>query len=151
MQQLADLYAANPFWIWMGFAAVLLAAEAGTGSGWLLWPAACAAAVGLLSLAGITGAPVQIGLFAALTLVTTLVSKRFVKRIDGEGGDINDQTARLIGKVGRAAAPFVDGHGRVFVDGSEWVADLEEGRELANGTKVAVTGVNGPRLVVRPA
>lgn len=151
MDSVAELYAAHPFWIWMGFGVLLLAIEAATGTGWLLWAAASAAAVGLLTLAGVTGAPLEIGLFAVLTLVTTLVSRKFVKRISGGDEDINDQTQRLIGKVGRAVAPFVEGRGRVFVDGSEWVADLETGGDLANGVSVAVTGVKGSRLVVRAA
>lgn len=151
MQMVADLYAAQPFWIWMGFGALLLAIEAATGTGWLLWAAASAAAVGLITLAGVTGAPLEIGLFAALTLVTTLVSRRLVGSIHGSDSDINDQRLRLVGKIGRAAGAFVEGQGRVFVDGSEWLADLEEGGDLPTGVKVAVTGVQGSRLVVRAA
>jgi membrane protein implicated in regulation of membrane protease activity len=151
MQMVADLYAAQPFWIWMGFGALLLAIEAATGTGWLLWAAASAAAVALITLAGVTGAPLEIGLFAALTLVTTLVSRRLVGSIHGSDSDINDQRLRLVGKVGRAAGAFVEGQGRVFVDGSEWLADLEGGGDLPTGVKVAVTGVQGSRLVVRAA
>ncbi len=151
MQSLLELYAAHPFWIWMGLGAVLLAIEVGTGSGWLLWSAASAGVVALVTLTGQTGPEIDIALFAVLTIGSTLASRKLVKQIQGEGGDINDQTLRMIGKIGNAAGPFVDGHGRAFVDGSEWQADLEEGGDLAPGTRVVVTGVSGSRLKVRTA
>jgi len=151
MDMLVNLYADHPFWVWMAFGAVLLAIEAATGSGWLLWAAASAGVVALVTLTGLTQAPIDITLFAVLTLATTLASRKLTRQLTGEGTDINDQTARMIGKVGRAASPFVEGHGRAFVDGSEWVADLEEGGDLAQGTRVVVTGVAGPRLKVKPA
>ena len=44
MPTLIALYAAHPFWVWMAAAAVLLALEIVTGSGYLLWPAVAAAA-----------------------------------------------------------------------------------------------------------
>ncbi len=154
MDMIANLYASNPFWIWMAFGALLLAIEAATGSGWLLWAAASAAVVGLISLLGVGGAyalPVQVGLFGALTLTSTLLSRRFIKTVQGEGEDINDQTTRLIGKTGRSVGAFVEGHGRAFIDGSEWIADLEDAADLAPGAKVVVTGVAGSRLKVKPA
>ena len=151
MDMIADLYANHPFWIWMAFGAVLLAIEAGTGSGWLLWAAASAGVVALITLTGLTQAPVDIAIFAALTLVTTLASRKLTRTLQGEGADINDQTTRMIGKVGRAASPFVEGHGRAFIDGAEWFADLEDGGDLAQGARVVVTGVAGARLKVKPA
>jgi len=151
MDMIANLYADNPFWIWMAFGAVLLAIEAATGSGWLLWAAASAAVVGLLTLVGLRGLPIEAGLFGALTLVSTLASRKLIRQVQGEGHDINDQTTRLIGKTGRSVGAFVEGHGRAFIDGSEWVADLEEASDLAPGAKVVVTGVAGSRLKVKPA
>ncbi|MBX7249548.1 MAG: NfeD family protein [Caulobacteraceae bacterium] len=151
MDMIVDLYANHPFWIWMAFGAVLLAIEAATGSGWLLWAAASAAVTGLVSLTGLTSLPLEVFIFGALTLVTTLVSRRFIREVQGEGEDINDQASRLIGKTGRSVGAFNEGHGRAFIDGAEWSVDLEDGVDLASGVKVVVTGVAGPRLKVRPA
>ena len=39
-------YFAHPFWSWLAVGAVFLIVEVMTGSGWLLWPAGSAAAVG---------------------------------------------------------------------------------------------------------
>ena len=105
----------------------------------------------VLTLTGVRGLPMEIGLFAGLTLVSTLLSRRFIRQIQGESRDINDQTERLIGKTGSSVGAFVDGHGRAFIDGSEWQADLEEAADLAPGAKVVVTGVAGSRLKVKPA
>ena len=151
MEMIANLYASQPFWIWMAFGAVLLAIEAGTGSGWLLWAAASAAVVGLLTLMGVRGLGIEVAVFGGLTIATTLLSRRFIHKVQGEGKDINDQTTRLIGKTGRSVGAFVEGHGRAFIDGSEWVVDLEDAADVAPGAKVVVTGVAGSRLKVKPA
>jgi hypothetical protein len=45
---------------------------------------------------------------------------------------------------------FVDGRGRVFVSGAEWVAEIE-GATPAEGDSVIVEGMDGPKLKVRPA
>ena len=42
MDTILGLVADQPFWIWAGLAAALLAAEVATGSGWLLWATASA-------------------------------------------------------------------------------------------------------------
>lgn len=151
MEWFASLYDASHFWSWMAFGAVLLAIEVSTGSGWLLWAAASAGVTGAISLTGTTSLPLEVGIFAALTLASTLASRKFITRVQGEGSDINDQTTRLIGKTGRSVGAFVEGHGRAFIDGSEWLADLEDVADLAPGAKVVVTGVAGSRLKVKPA
>jgi hypothetical protein len=147
-----DLYAAHPFWVWLGWGALLLAVEAGTGSGWLLWPAASAGVVALLSLTGIIEGPaVEIGVFAALTLLTTIAARRWFVQPARSAADINDPALRLVGQVGEVCRPVVNGRGRVFAGGAEWPADLDGGGDLAPGARVVVTAVSGPRLIVRPA
>ncbi|CAN5731053.1 NfeD family protein [soil metagenome] len=153
MAGLIQLAVANPFWVWAAMAALILAAEVATGSGWLLWPAASAAAVAiaaqLFPQLGWVGA---VGLFAGLTIVTTLLARRFWPPHEpGDAQDINDNTARLVGHHGKAVADFRDRAGRVFIDGKEWAAELDEDAVLALGAAVEVTGVSGARLRVRPA
>nr|WP_215906612.1 NfeD family protein [Phenylobacterium glaciei] len=148
-----QLAVANPFWVWAAVAALILATEVATGSGWLLWPAASAAAVAiaaqLFPQLGWVGAVV---LCAGLTIVTTLLARRFwPPHQPGDAHDINDNTARLVGHHGKAVADFRDRSGRVFIDGKEWAAELDEDAVLAHGAPVEVTGVSGTRLRVRPA
>jgi membrane protein implicated in regulation of membrane protease activity len=152
MASVLELYAAHPFWIWLALGVLLLAAEAATGSGWLLWPAASAGVVALITLLGLRlGAPAEVGIFAALTIVTTFVARRYLIRAPAENPDINDQSLRLVGQTGQTTSAFVSGHGRAFVVNAEWPADLESGGDLAEGAKVVVTAVTGSRLTVKPA
>jgi len=147
------LFASHPFWVWLAVGAVFLAIEVVTGSGWLLWPAGSAAvvAVALLILPQLS-APAQIVVFGVCTIATTYVGRRFLTGAHPVGPDVNDPHSRLIGHRGEAAAPFVDGDGRVFVDGKEWSAELDGPGPIAAGAKVEVVAVvGGARLRVRPA
>ncbi|MEO8301519.1 MAG: NfeD family protein [Rhizomicrobium sp.] len=140
----------NPFALWLAVGGVLLAAEVGTGSGWLLWPAASAAAMGLLGLVFHFELNMQLVIFAILTIVTTLAGRRFFPPAVPTGGDINDTRSRMAGLDGVATGDFEGSHGRVFVDGKEWAADLEGGAALASGERVVVVSASGSRLTVKP-
>jgi inner membrane protein len=150
MAGLIDLALTNPFWLWAALAALILAAEVMTGSGWLLWPSASAAAVALLTLVVRLPSTALVGIFAVLTIVTTLLGRKILRRVDPvQGADINDNIARIVGHRGKAASSFQAGAGRVFIDGKEWAAELEGGESLTAGEAVQVTGVDGSRLRVR--
>ncbi len=151
MVTLMGLALDNPFWVWTAIAALLLAVEVMGGTGWLLWPSASAAATAVISLLPHLNWPADLAIFAALTIASTLAARRFWPAPDvHEGEDINDNIARLIGHHGRASHAFAGRAGRVFIDGKEWAADLDEGDDLAVGASVEVTGVSGSRLRVRP-
>lgn len=148
MGDAAGLYAAHPFWVWMGLAAALLAVEAAVGTQWLLWPAVSAGVMALVTLFRLPlGAMGEVALFAALTLVTTVTCRKLVGKVQAKGHDLNDRSSRLVGARGDVVAPFVEGQGRVFVDGAEWPAELEG--EAGHGARVVVTAVKGSRLKVR--
>ncbi len=142
------LYAQQPGWAWLGVAAVLLALELATGSGYILWPSASAAVTAGLVFLGLPGGLfAQLLVFAVLTLASTYAARRWwrpqPRRADG--ADLNDWEGRLVGREGEAVA----GGGRVFVDGKEWAAEWEEG--AAPSARVRVTAVvDGGRLRVRP-
>ncbi|MEI9964963.1 MAG: NfeD family protein [Caulobacteraceae bacterium] len=144
------LYEAHPFWIWIAVAAVLLAAEVATGSGYLLWPSASAVATALITGLRL-GLPVELAVFAGLTIVSTLVARRYLPNpFRPRGPDINDPHHRIVGHPGHAAGSFSAGQGRVFVDGKEWAAELEDGGDLPAGAQVRVTGIlSGSSLKVR--
>lgn len=151
MDMLLDLYADHPFWIWMALGAAILAIEILTGSGWLLWASASAGVVAFVSLLGLS-LPAALLLYAALTIVSTLLARRYLPRsMTNEGDDINDNVARLVGHRGQAVAGFDGRSGRVSIDGKEWAAELDHGERLKAGAEVEVVGVNGARLRVRPA
>ena len=144
-----DWLVQNPLALWLVIAAVMLAFEVGTGSGWLLWPTGSAALTGMAASAFQLDLQLQLVVFALLTIVTTLAGRRFFPPTSAVGGDINDTSTRLVGSEGVTAEDFQDGRGRVFVDGKEWAAELENDGVLAAGATVVVTGVGGSRLTVR--
>ncbi len=150
MDALVALYQSQPFWIWLAIGILILAVETAAGTEWLLWPAVSAGVVAVLTAIGVRlGFPGELAVFAALTLVTTLTSRRLLKRVTPEAADINDRNLRLIGQRARVTEAFVDGRGRVFVSGSEWAAEIDADAP-AVGESVVVESVSGSILKVRP-
>ena len=150
MDALIDLHAAQPFWIWLAVGVILLAVVAATSSDWLLWPAVSAGVVAVVTALGLPlGLLGEMALFAILTVATTLLSRRLVQRVNPSTlQDINARDSRLIGQRAQVVQAFVDGRGRVFVSGSEWVAEIDGAAPLA-GESVIVEGFEGSKLRVR--
>lgn len=150
MGAILDIYAAQPFWIWLAVGVLLLAIEASLSTEWLLWPAVAAGVVAVLTALGLRmGLAVEVGLFAGLTVLATALSRRLIKRVNPEDHpDINDRDLRLVGQRARVVQAFVEGRGRVFVSGAEWVA-LIDGDAPPVGDSVVVDRLEGPSLKVR--
>ena len=150
MDWLVDIYASYPVLVWLAVAALFLAVEVSTGSGWLLWPAGSAAVVAVLTFVLPDNLLIELAVFAALTGVTALFGRRFLPKNMGDGPDINDNFARLVGRQGSAVSIFENGEGRVFIDGKEWAA-VAEGAAPGMGQKVQVVAAEGAVLRVRAA
>lgn len=143
------LYGAQPFWLWLGIGVMLLAIESMFSTEWLLWPAVAAGVTALAAALFPMGLAGEIGLFAGLTVVMTLASRRLVRKVNPiEAPDINDVRLRLVGQRARVVEAFVGGQGRVYVSGAEWPAEIE-GDAPAVGESVTIDSVAGPRLKVR--
>lgn len=150
MDAVLDIYASQPFWIWLAIGVLLLAVEAALSTEWLLWPAVAAGVVAVLTAVGLDiGFFGEVGLFAVLTVVSTLFSRRLIQRVNPDDKpDVNDREARLIGQKARVVEPFVDGRGRVFVSGAEWAAEID-GDGPPVGDSVIVEASLGSGLKVR--
>ncbi len=150
MDAVMDIYTNQPFWIWLAIGVLLLAVEAALSTEWLLWPAVAAGVVAVLTALGLQiGFAGEVGAFAALTVVSTLFSRRLIQKVNPDDKpDVNDRDARLIGQKARVVAPFVDGRGRVFVSGAEWAAEIE-GEGPPVGDSVIVEASVGSGLKVR--
>jgi len=154
MQEVAVFYSLYPFWTWLAVGALLLALETATGSGYLLWPAASAGVVALLTLAVHLGLPLEAVIFAVLTIGATILARIYwPPRPKHEAHNPNDRGARLVGRWGETVGIFAAGQGRVFVDGCEWTAELDNDQVgPPPGARVEVVEViGGGRLKVRPA
>jgi len=150
MPSLVDLYAAQPFWLWLALGVLLLAVEAALSTEWLLWPAVAAGVVAALCALGMDlGLLAEAAVFAALTILFTLLSRRLVQRVNpNDEPDINDRDIRLVGQRARVVETFIDGRGRVFVSGAEWAAEID-GADPAIGESVIVERSTGSGLKVR--
>ncbi|WP_295168290.1 NfeD family protein [uncultured Brevundimonas sp.] len=151
MMSLADLYVAQPFWIWLAIGVLLLAVEAMFSTEWLLWPAVSAGVVAVMTAAGVRlGLPGEVAVFAILTVIATLLSRRLISKANPDGPDINDRDSRLVGQRARVVETFVSGRGRVFISGAEWPAEIV-GEAPIEGQDVVVTRVSGSLLTVQSA
>jgi membrane protein implicated in regulation of membrane protease activity len=165
MTTLEALYLQDPFWVWLGVASLFVSLSFATGANMLFLPAACAVVVALLELAGLRlGIETEVGLFAALTAFSAVATFALQPRARvalvggaaraprsslGLGGKAEDPSS-LVGRIARTTGEFVNGVGRVFIDGAEWAADLEGGESLPGGASVRVVRVvGGVKLQVR--
>lgn len=152
MDALIQLHASQPYWIWLAIGVALLAIEAAFSTEWLLWPAVAA---GMVAVATAIGLPLsligEVAVFAVLTVILTLLSRRLIQRVNPtDSPDINAREGRLVGQRAQVIQPFVNGRGRVFVSGAEWIAEIEGVGPLA-GETVVVESIDGPKLKVRAA
>ena len=149
MMSLADLYVAQPFWIWLAIGVLLLAVEAMFSTEWLLWPAVSAGVVAVMTAAGVRlGLPGEVAVFAVLTVIATVLSRRLISKANPDGPDINDRDSRLVGQRARVVETFVSGRGRVFISGAEWPAEIV-GEAPLEGQDVVVMRVNASLLTVQ--
>ena len=170
MTTLQALYLQDPFWIWLGVAAMFVSLSFATGANLLFLPSACAAAVALLELMGARiGLEAETGVFAALTAFAmmgayalqprarvAMVGAAAARQARASGYDMGSgkptgDAGALVGRIARATGEFNNGVGRVWIDGSEWAAEIDGVEEtLPLGASVRVIRViGGVKLQVR--
>lgn len=152
---LAEPQGQQLFWAWLIIGGSLLAIEIVLGTQWLLWPAAAAVIVAVITLTGVpANLLVQIVIFCVLTLIMTLLSRRLLKSPVAEGADINDPHNRLIGQEATVIGAFDDlegqrVNGRVILDGVEWLAQSERtDAPIGLSEKVRILAVSEGKLIV---
>lgn len=160
MNALEALYLQDPFWIWLGVTALFVSLCFAMGSNVFLLPAACAVLVVLAELAGLRlGAQAEVAGFVVLSVLA--VTGAFVLQPRARAAFAGAAARRaaepaepssLVGRIARTAGEFVNGVGRVWIDGTIWAAEIEGAEEsLAPGVSVRVVRVvGGVKLQVRP-
>jgi len=158
-----DLWLMGPmgqqaFWVWLTLGILLLGLETLLGTTWMMWMAAAAGLVAVACLTSLPlGLPLQVLVFAVLTLVPALFSGRIMK-LPGNRGHLDDPTARMVGRravVLSGFGPVVGGErtGRVMFDGVEWPAVIDEHTDtqaqLNSDDKVEIAVVQDGRLFVK--
>ncbi|MEN0652857.1 MULTISPECIES: NfeD family protein [Hyphobacterium] len=139
-------------WWWLGLAGLLLIGELITGTTYLLWPAAAAFLVGLLTMIFASlGWPWQFVIFAAIALAFLWAGDRWVRPRLKAGSDsgLNTRATYLVGQ--RATVVSASGAtGRVRAGDTEWPAESLDGSALEVGQSVTVSELRGTTLVVQP-
>lgn len=166
MAALEALYQQDPFWIWLALGSLFVSLSLATGSGALVWPGLAAVGVALLEAVGLRlGLAIEAALFVALSLAALALpyARAALRPLAAAGGgdgaarspdpigaDPQARTARLVGRIGRTNSEFVNGVGRVWIDGAEWGADLDggDGTLSAGATVRVVRVIGGIRLQV---
>ena len=136
---------------WLILAFGLLVAEVLSGTSYLLWPAAAALIVGLVSFILPIGPEMQFLLFAIITIALLYVGHKYVRpRVQGgEPSDLNDRARSMVGMRVKAVADFDTGRGRVIVGDTQWRASMEDGN-AKSGDELRVMSVKGTTLTVVP-
>lgn len=146
----------SPAMLWLAAGCLLLLLEVSTGTLWVLWPGLAALALAVIAGAAPEfGFGVQILLFAAISVVLTLLGQRYLEaRVKNRKTDrphLNDRRAQLKGQRVAATGPFENGYGSVRLGDGQWGARLEEGEgsDIVAGAPLVILDVEGSILVVR--
>lgn len=138
-------------WNWIVLGAVLLGLEVLVPGVYLLWIGIAALLTGALSFqigeAAWWGWPAQVIVFLVLSLASVIVGRYAFGSDKGESDQplLNQRERQLIGQVSTLEEPMRDGHGRIRLGDTLWLAT---GPDLAAGTRVRVTGADGTTLRV---
>ena len=135
---------------WMIGAAVLAMAELVAPGVFLIFLAAAAAVVGVLTVA-FPEMPLAVQLigFAGWSAACVALGRRYYAAVATESADplLNARAARLVGETLVVTQAIVDGRGRVRVGDGEWPA---HGPDAAAGARVRVIAADGAALTVEP-
>ncbi len=139
----------DPFWVWLALGLFLAAAEILVPGFFLMWLAGAALLTSLVALVMPGAVPLQVTVFAVLSIVAVFVGRNYFRRHPVEDADpkMNRRGMRLAGEIATVVVPLDGGTGRVKHGDSEWLA---KGCEAAVGDRVRITGSDGAVLTVEP-
>jgi membrane protein implicated in regulation of membrane protease activity len=137
----------NP-WIWAIGALGAAVAEIVVPGLYLIWLAGGAAVTALASFAFDLALTTQLFIFAAASAVSCVagyfVYRQLISPIAGTS-PLNQRDLELIGATGTVFEALKNGHGKVELGDSVWLA---EGPDLEVGTPVVVAAMRGTVVVV---
>ena len=136
------------YWDWFIAGLVLVILEIFAPGAVFLWLGIAAGVVGaVVFFAPYLDWKFQFTLFAVLSVVSIVVSRRYLKRrpLETDHPNLNRRGAQYVGRDLILDAALSGGRGRLRVDDTTWRV---EGPDLPAGTKVRVTAVNGATLKI---
>lgn len=134
-------------WSWWIGGLLLLGLEVVAPGTFFLWFGLSALVVGTLALFFDIAWQAELVLFGALSLVSLLAGRAFMRRSGNAEGDpsLNRRGSRLVGREFVLEQPISQGDGRVRIDDTIWRVT---GDDMPSGTRIRVERLDGPVLVV---
>jgi membrane protein implicated in regulation of membrane protease activity len=135
--------------IWLIFGVLLLITEMIAPGAYLMFLGGAAILTGLLSFALPIPIILQFLIFAAASVASVYVAKRWfdVYPILSSAPLLNARVAQMIGQTVEVVEPINGGSGRVKVGDSVWSAN---GPDAEIGTRMKIIGAEGNSLSVEP-
>ena len=136
-------------WVWLASGLVLAAAEMMAPGLFLIWLAGAALITGVVTWLVPIGLPLQIVIFAVLSIVSVFVGRNYLRANPVVEADpkMNHRGARMVGETAVVTQAIAGGTGRVHYGDSEWLA---RGPDAESGVRVRITGSDGVVLLVEP-
>lgn len=146
---MGPLDAADFHYTWLALGLLLAVAEMAIPGVFLIWMSGAALITGLVAWVVPIGVPLQIGLFALLSIVAVFGGRRYIAAHPVVSADpkMNDRGARVVGETVIVTQAIEGGQGRVKLGDGEWLA---KGADAPVGTRLRVTGHDGVVLMVEP-
>lgn len=143
-----EFLAAITYWHWLIFGVVMIALEIFVPGAFFLWIGLAAIAVGGVAAALPMPALGNFLLFAVLSIVFTIIGKRFFKLFNNatKQSHLNRRAEQYIGQHITLTQAIVNNQGRAVIGDTIWRV---VGPDLPKGTVVEVVGVEGNALVVQ--
>ncbi|MCT2401113.1 NfeD family protein [Novosphingobium mangrovi (ex Huang et al. 2023)] len=145
-----DLFGEFEFhYTWLALGLVLAVAEMAIPGVFLIWMAGAALVTGLVAWIVPIGVPLQIVMFAVLSILAVFMGRRYIASHPVVSADpkMNDRGARVVGETVMVTQAIEGGSGRVKLGDSEWLA---KGADAPVGTRLRVAGHDGVVLIVEP-
>jgi membrane protein implicated in regulation of membrane protease activity len=137
-------------WFWAVAAVLIALCELPMPGNYLIWIACAAALTALVGFAIDWSLNAQLTFFAIACLGCCIAGYFVYRRLASRGPDtdaVNRRDLDLVGQSGLAGEAFVNGHGRIRLNDTLWLAEGDE--DFAAGTALTIIGVRGTSLVVR--
>ena len=134
--------------LWLALAVFLGIIEACTVQLVSIWIAGGAVAATVIAACGF-GMGAQIGIFLAVSAILLIATRPFVKKFTNAAKE-KTNSDRIIGQkvVITEKVDNIASTGKTVINGVEWTARSNDGRELEEGSIAVVKKIEGVKLIV---
>ena len=137
-------------YIWLGVTVLCIVMEAASVQLTSIWFALGAVVAFILAMCGVKSIAVQITVFAAVSLISLIATRPFVKKVLQKRVSATNAD-RNIGDTGITLTEInnIDGKGEVKVKGIVWTARSEDGSVIPEGQMVRIERIEGVKVIVK--